>query len=220
MTNDLDDRDRNPACGTQVQAGPTADLNPRSLRIGSFPDSIRFALAALVFTLKTVPILAPGPQLARKASWGGAIEDPIAFDPQQATRFDISHTCQERRTGVPTIADNDRTQPTGDQPCHHRQLRAVTSVASSIEGTRAVSSTKVPWPACCGKSTTLLITHSGQAARVFLGRLAMGATVRSAAISASGRYKLLVSTPRKAICPGSGSGAKVRNTPRRRLASI
>src|SRR5216683_2282255 len=49
------------------------------------------------------------------------------------------------------------------------------------------------------------MTHPGLAACVFLGKLARGTNVRSSAVSASGRYRLLVSTPRKTISPAGGS---------------
>src|SRR6266478_6229756 len=64
------------------------------------------------------------------------------------------------------------------------------------------------------------MTHPGLAACVFLGTLARGTNVRSSAVSASGRYRLLVSTPRKTISPAAGSGAKSTKTWRSRSASI
>src|SRR6266581_3573060 len=64
------------------------------------------------------------------------------------------------------------------------------------------------------------MTHPGLAACVFLGKLAMGTKVRSSAVSASGRYRLLVSTPRKTRSPASGKGAKSTKSWRRRSASI
>src|SRR5437773_1640888 len=64
------------------------------------------------------------------------------------------------------------------------------------------------------------MTQPGLAACVFLGTLAMGTNVRSSAVSASGRYRLLVSTPRKTISPAGGSGAKSTKTWRSCSASI
>src|SRR2546430_1209290 len=64
------------------------------------------------------------------------------------------------------------------------------------------------------------MTQPGLAACVFLGKLAMGTNVRSSAVSASGRYRLLVSTPTNTISPASGSGAKSTKSWRRRPASI
>src|SRR5260370_38694519 len=64
------------------------------------------------------------------------------------------------------------------------------------------------------------MTQPGLAAWVFFGKLAMGTSVRSSAVSASGRYRLLVSTPKKTNSPGWGSGAKLRKTSRSRSASI
>src|ERR1700694_3882367 len=64
------------------------------------------------------------------------------------------------------------------------------------------------------------MTQPGLAACVFLGKLARGTNVRSSAVSASGRYKLLVSTPRKTISPAGGNGAKSTQTWRSRSASI
>src|SRR5205807_4749817 len=53
------------------------------------------------------------------------------------------------------------------------------------------------------------MTQPGRASCVCLGKLAMGTNVRSSAVSASGRYRLLVSTPRNTISPAWGSGARV-----------
>src|SRR5205807_640942 len=64
------------------------------------------------------------------------------------------------------------------------------------------------------------MTQPGLAACVFLGKLAMGTNVRSSAVWASGRYRLLVSTPRNTISPASGRGAKSTKSWRRRWASI
>src|SRR6266699_3498091 len=64
------------------------------------------------------------------------------------------------------------------------------------------------------------MTQPGLAACVFLGKLAMGTNVRSSAVSASGRYRLLVSTPRNTISPAWGSGAKSTKSWRSRWASI
>src|SRR2546421_11506700 len=64
------------------------------------------------------------------------------------------------------------------------------------------------------------MTHPGLAACVFLGKLARGTNVRSSAVSASGRYRLLGFTPRKTISPAGGSGAKSTKTWGSRWASI
>src|SRR5947208_10521652 len=64
------------------------------------------------------------------------------------------------------------------------------------------------------------MTHPGLAACVFLGKLARGTDVRSSAVSASGRYRLLVRESRKTISPAAGSGAKSTKTLRSRSASI
>src|SRR6266567_7095852 len=64
------------------------------------------------------------------------------------------------------------------------------------------------------------MTHPGLAACVFLGKLARGTNVRSSAVSASGRYRLLVSTPSKTLSPAGGRGAQSTKTRRSRSASI
>src|SRR2546421_11818487 len=64
------------------------------------------------------------------------------------------------------------------------------------------------------------LTPPGLAACTYLGKLARGTNVRSSAVSASGRYRLLVSTPRKTSSPAAGSGAKSTKTWRSRSASI
>src|SRR5207302_11043319 len=64
------------------------------------------------------------------------------------------------------------------------------------------------------------MTQPGLAACVFLGKLAMGTKVRSAAVSAAGRYRLLVSLPRKTLSPAAGRGAKSTKSWRSRSASI
>src|SRR5437588_11708349 len=107
MTDDLDHRNLHPARRAQVQVVPTPHLDPRPFGVETFPRLIRFALAALVFALKAVPILAPGSQLAGKTRRGWTVEDAIPFDPQQATRLDVGQASQERRAGVPAVADND-----------------------------------------------------------------------------------------------------------------
>src|SRR5258707_12025315 len=115
---------------------------------------------------------------------------------------------------------------TGRRPrCTNRSTTAsnwlaATSVASPEEATRRVSNTKVPWPASWGRRTTLLITQPGQTAWLHSGKLGMGTNVRSADVSASRRYKLLVSTPRKTYSPVPGSGANWTKTWRSFSASI
>ena len=85
MTDDLDHRNLHPARRAQVQVVPTPHLDPRPFGVETFPGLIRFAVAALVFALKAVPILATGSQLAGKTPRGWTVEDAITFDPQQAS---------------------------------------------------------------------------------------------------------------------------------------
>src|SRR5438093_546417 len=89
----------------------------------------------------------------------------------------------------------------------HRARAAPPCVPSREEATRWLSNTTVPWPASVGRSTTLLIPQAGHTTWVPSGTWGKGTNVRSTAVSASRRYKLLVSTPRKTYSPGSGSGA-------------
>src|SRR5438034_9916976 len=58
MTDDLDQRDLHPARRAQVQVVPTPHLDARPFGVETFPGLIRFAVAALIFALKAVPILA------------------------------------------------------------------------------------------------------------------------------------------------------------------
>src|SRR5947209_15254385 len=118
LTDDLDHRNLHPARRAQVQVGPTPHLNPRPCGVATFPGLIRFAVAALVFALKAVPILATGSQLAGKTRRGWTVEDAIAFDAQQATRLDVSQASQERRASVPAVAQNDGMQSTSQQQGH------------------------------------------------------------------------------------------------------
>src|SRR6266516_2362967 len=118
MTNDLDQRNLHPACRAQVQVVPTAHLEARSFGVETFPGFIRFAVAALVFALKAISILATGSQLADKTRRGWTVEDAIAFDPQQARRLDVGQASQERRASVPAVAENDGMQPTSHQQGH------------------------------------------------------------------------------------------------------
>src|SRR2546428_3219036 len=118
MTDDLDQRNLHPACRAQVQVVPTAHLDARSFGVETFPGFIRFAVAALVFALKAISILATGSQLADKTRRGWTVEDAIAFDPQQARRLDVGQASQERRASVPAVADNDGMQPTSHQQGH------------------------------------------------------------------------------------------------------
>src|SRR5260370_33538798 len=96
---------------------------------------------------------------------------------------------------------------------------APTSVASPEEAARRVSNKKVHWPASWGRRKTLLITQPGQTAWSHSGKLGRGTNVRSADVSASRRYKLLVSTPRKTYSPLPGSGANWTKTGRSFSAS-
>src|SRR5690242_13576760 len=96
-----------PAGGSQVQVLPTSHLDLRPFGVATFPGLIGFPVTALVFALKALSIFATGSQLAGKTGWSRTIEDPIAFDSQQATRFHIGHPCQKRRTGIPVVAKND-----------------------------------------------------------------------------------------------------------------
>src|SRR5947209_3029934 len=118
MTDDLDQRNLHPARRGQVQVVPTPHLDPRPFGVETFPGLIRFAVAALVFALKAVPILATGSQLAGKTRRGWTVEDAIAFDAQQATRLDVSQASQERRASVPAVAQNDGMQSTSQQQGH------------------------------------------------------------------------------------------------------
>src|SRR6266516_7332755 len=118
MTDDLDQRDLHPARRAQVQVVPTPHLDPRPFGVETFPGLIRLAVAALVFALKAVPILATGSHLAGKTRRGWTVEDAIAFDPQQATGLDVGQASQERRAGVPAVTENDGMQPTSQQQCH------------------------------------------------------------------------------------------------------
>src|SRR5260370_11731065 len=118
MTDDLDHRNLHPARRAQVQVVPTPHLDPRPFRVETFPGLIRFAVAALVFALKAVPILATGSQLAWKTPPGWTVEDAITFNPHQARSLDVGQASQERRAGVPAGASNDGMQPTSHQQCH------------------------------------------------------------------------------------------------------
>src|SRR5438874_5727564 len=112
MTDDLDQRNLHPARRAQVQVVPTPHLDPRPFGVETFPGFIRFAVAALVLALKTLPIEALGSQLAGKTRRGWTGEDALAFDPQQASSLDVGQASQERRAGVPAVAQNDGMQPT------------------------------------------------------------------------------------------------------------
>src|SRR5258707_7448129 len=115
MTDDLDPRHLHPAPSAQVQMVQTPHLDPRPFGVETFPGLIRFAVAALVFALKAVPILATGSQLADKTRWGWTVEDAIPFDPQQARSLDVSQASQERRAGVTAVAGNAGKQPRSHQ---------------------------------------------------------------------------------------------------------
>src|SRR2546423_9530861 len=99
MTDDLNHRNLHPARRAQVQVVPTPHLDARSFGVETFPGLIRFAVAALVFALKAVPILATGSQLAGKTRRGWTGEDAITFDPQQGSLLDVSQASQERCAG-------------------------------------------------------------------------------------------------------------------------
>src|SRR5260370_6386154 len=103
MTDDLDQRNLHLARRAQVQVVPTSHLDPRPFGVETFPGLIRFAVAALVFALKAVPILATGSQLAGKTRRGWTVEDTILFDPQQASSLDVRQASQERHAGVPAV---------------------------------------------------------------------------------------------------------------------
>src|SRR5260370_3876270 len=118
MTDDLDHRNLHPARRAQVQVVPTPHLDPRPFGVETFPGLIRFAVAALVFALKAIPILATSSHLAGKTPRRWTVEDAITFDSQQATYLDVGQASQERRAGVPAVADNDGMQPTCQQQCH------------------------------------------------------------------------------------------------------
>src|SRR5260221_1005770 len=118
MPDDLDHRNLHPARRAQVELVTTAHLDPRPFGVEPFPGLIRVAMAALVFALKAVPILATGSQLAGKTRRGWTVEDAITFDPQQATRLDVGQASQERHAGVPAVAQNDGMQQTLHQQGH------------------------------------------------------------------------------------------------------
>src|SRR5205085_2413793 len=105
MTDDLDHRNLQPARRAQVQVVPTPHLDARPFGVQTLPGLIRFAVAALVLALKAVPILATGSQLASKTRRGWTVEDAITFDPQQARSLHVGQASQERRTGIPAVAD-------------------------------------------------------------------------------------------------------------------
>ncbi|HYB00161.1 MAG TPA: hypothetical protein VED37_08075 [Ktedonobacteraceae bacterium] len=119
ITDDLDHRDLDLTSRTQVQVLPTAHLDARSFGVQTFPGLIRFAMAALVLALKALPIFATGSQLTGETRRGGTVEDAIPFDPQEAARLDVGQASQERRAGVPAVADNDGMQPPRQQQGHH-----------------------------------------------------------------------------------------------------
>src|SRR5258708_9401011 len=118
MTDDLDHRHLHPARRAQVQVVPTPHLDLRPFGVETFPGLIRFAVAALVFALKAVPILATGSPLAGKTRRGWTVEDAIPFDPQQATHLDVGQASQEWRAGVPAGTENDGREPTSPQQGH------------------------------------------------------------------------------------------------------
>src|SRR5450631_297298 len=134
MTNDLDERDADPTGGAQMQVVPTPHLNLRSFGVAAFPDGIWLAMAALIFALKPLPILAAGSLLSSNTGRGRAIEDAIAFHPQQATGLDIAHTGQKRHAGIPAVTQNDGTQPTRDQHRHHRSQLAGGDLGCHLAG--------------------------------------------------------------------------------------
>src|SRR5260221_1206560 len=111
MTDDLDHRNLHPARRAQVQVVPTPHLDPRPFGVEPFPGLIRVAMAALVFALKAVPILATGSQLAGKTRRGWTVEDAITFDPHQARSLDCRQENQLHSVHVPSFADTYRLQP-------------------------------------------------------------------------------------------------------------
>src|SRR5437763_8255469 len=119
MADDLDHRDLERTRRTQVQVLPAPHLDACPFGVQAFPGLIRFAMAALVLALKALSILTTGAQLTRKALWGRAVEDAIAFDTQQARRLDVGQASQKRCAGVPPITDNDGMQPPRQQQGYH-----------------------------------------------------------------------------------------------------
>src|SRR5579884_627032 len=119
MTDDLDHAHFDLPSRAQMQVLPTAHLEARPFGVQPFPAFIRLTVAALVLALKTVSILAAGSQLAWLTGWGGAIEDAIAFDPQQAAGLEVDQARKVRRTSVPAVANNDGMDPTRQQQGHH-----------------------------------------------------------------------------------------------------
>src|SRR5205814_3432066 len=118
MTDDLDHRNLQRARRTQVQVVPTPHLDARPFGVETWEGLIRFTVAALVLALKAVPILATSSQLAGKTRRGWTVEDAIPFDPQQESLLDVGQASQERRAGVPAVADDDGMQPTSQQQGH------------------------------------------------------------------------------------------------------
>src|SRR5260370_1715296 len=107
MTDDLDQRNLQPARRAQVQVVPTPHLDPRPFGVETFPGLIRFAVAALVFALKAIPILATSSHLAGKTPRRWTVEDAITFYSQHATYLDVGQASQERRARLPAAADHD-----------------------------------------------------------------------------------------------------------------
>src|SRR5438874_2246123 len=119
IPDELDQRHLQPARRAQVQVVPAPYFDARPFGVQTFPGFIRLAMAALVLAWKALPIEALGSQLTGKTRRGWTVEDAIAFDPQQARRLDVGQASQERRAGVPAVADNDRMQPARQQQGHH-----------------------------------------------------------------------------------------------------
>ncbi len=97
---------------------PATSLDAYPSGIQTLPGLIRFAMAALVFALKAIPIFATGSPLAGKTGRGWTVEDTITFDPQQARRLDVDQASQERRAGRAAVPDNDGMQATSHQQGH------------------------------------------------------------------------------------------------------
>src|SRR5437763_12349017 len=119
MTDDLDHAHLDLTSRAQVQVVPTAHLDARPFGVQTFPALIWFAMTALVFALKALPILATGSQLTGKTRWGATVEDAIAFDPQQAACLAVGQASQDGRASVPAVANNDGMQPASQQQGHH-----------------------------------------------------------------------------------------------------
>ncbi|HEX6482138.1 MAG TPA: hypothetical protein VF043_25115 [Ktedonobacteraceae bacterium] len=221
VADDLDHAHLQRARRAQVQVAPTAHLDPCAFGVEPFPGLIRLAVAALVLALKALPILAAGSQLTGKTRRGSTVEDAIAFDPQQAARLDVGQARQEGRAGVPAVAKNDGMQAASPQQGHHRTQLAGRHLGGQVrrsDARRVQDEGALPG---LGGQEHHVTHHPARAGGVcVLGHIGDGHQRPSAAVSASGRYRLLVSTPTNTSSPAAGKGAKSTKTWRSRAVSI